>query len=198
MSFSSRGCNFNAPWGNRGGIKRDINRFRTKNRFCPLIISDGVMFSFLIFSWFCPLIISDGVMFSFLIFSWFCPFIISWSDGVMFSFLIFSWFCPLIISDGVMFSFLIFSCSLVTCMHWSSGSPKFPELDMYNKKNTAFLSIKIEISSRVFFHKIHCTGEKKNIWIIPNFTEGLKLLGAKLKHFEFMGLIPGTGTYDII
>ena len=49
MSFSSRGCNFNAPCGNRAAMERDINRFRAKNRFCPLIISDVVMFSFLIF-----------------------------------------------------------------------------------------------------------------------------------------------------
>ena len=36
MSFSSRGCNFNAPCGNRAAVERDINRFRAKNRFCPL------------------------------------------------------------------------------------------------------------------------------------------------------------------
>ena len=51
MSFSTRGCNFNAPCGNRVVMERDINRFRAKNRFCPLIMSDGVLFSFLIFSW---------------------------------------------------------------------------------------------------------------------------------------------------
>ena len=38
---SSRGCNFNAPGGNRAAMERDINRFRAKNRLYPYHIRQG-------------------------------------------------------------------------------------------------------------------------------------------------------------